>query len=139
MSSTGSQAAGTDPDAATQVEAFLGRHANTYVADRLRLDWALALADRGDFTGFERETAQLVWNTDDNQLRCCHLSKYRNASGSQVDMLARDARQSLPTRATRRRGVWPSPKRCWLTVASGGRSRINEQNQLPTAKRRSAG
>jgi soluble lytic murein transglycosylase len=130
----------TEPDAAMQVEAFFARHANTYVADRLRLDWALALADRGDFTGFERETAQLVWNTDDNQLRCyAALSKYRNASGSQVDVLARDARQLLAnTRDSAGEGCLA------LTEALLADGRISvwervralvEQNQLPTAKR----
>src|SRR5512137_2826398 len=43
-----------DPSVARDVEAFFTRHADTYVADRLRLDWALALAARGDFTGFDR-------------------------------------------------------------------------------------
>ena len=130
----------SDPDAATQAEAFIARHANTYVADRLRLDWALALADRGDFSGFEREAAQLVWNTDDSQLRCyAALSKYRNASGSQADVLARDARQLLAnTRDSAGEGCLA------LTEALLADSRISvwervralvEQNQLPTAKR----
>ncbi|MBS1134486.1 MAG: lytic transglycosylase, partial [Burkholderiaceae bacterium] len=130
----------SDPDAATQAEAFIARHADTYVADRLRLDWALALADRGDFSGFEREAAQLVWNTDDSQLRCyAALSKYRNASGSQSDVLARDARQLLAnTRDSAGEGCLA------LTEALLADSRISvwervralvEQNQLPTAKR----
>ncbi len=130
----------SDPDAATQAEAFIARHTNTYVADRLRLDWALALADREDFSGFEREAAQLVWNTDDSQLRCyAALSKYRNASGSQSDVLARDARQLLAnTRDSAGEGCLA------LTEALLADSRISvwervralvEQNQLPTAKR----
>ena len=130
----------SDPDAATQAEAFIARHADTHVADRLRLDWALALADRGDFSGFEREAAQLVWNTDDSQLRCyAALSKYRNASGSQSDVLARDARQLLAnTRDSAGEGCLA------LTEALLADSRISvwervralvEQNQLPTAKR----
>jgi len=129
-----------DPDTATRAEAFVARHANTYVADRLRLDWALALADRGDFSGFEREAAQLVWNTDDSQLRCyAALSKYRNASGSQADVLARDARQLLAnTRDSAGEGCLA------LTEALLADGRISvwervralvEQNQLPTAKR----
>ena len=129
-----------DPDAAMPAEAFIARHANTYVADRLRLDWALALADRGDFSGFEREAAQLVWNTDDSQLRCyAALSKYRNASGSQADVLARDARQLLAnTRDSAGEGCLA------LTEALLADGRISvwervralvEQNQLPTAKR----
>lgn len=130
----------SDRDAATQAQAFIARHSNTYIADRLRLDWALALADRGDFSGFEREAAQLVWNTDDSQLRCyAALSKYRNASGSQADVLARDARQLLAnTRDSAGEGCLA------LTEALLADSRISvwervralvEQNQLPTAKR----
>jgi len=130
----------SDSDAAMQAEAFIARYANTYVADRLRLDWALALADRGDFSGFEREAAQLVWNTDDSQLRCyAALSKYRNASGSQADVLARDARQLLAnTRDSAGEGCLA------LTEALLADGRISvwervralvEQNQLPTAKR----
>ena len=68
------------------MEAFFTRHADTYVADRLRLDWALALAARDDFTGFDRESAKLVWNTDDGQLRCfMALSRYRTAAGQQAE------------------------------------------------------
>lgn len=129
-----------DPSAAAQVEDFFARHAGTYIADRLRLDWALALADRGDFTGFDRETAQLIWNTDDSQLRCyAALSRYRVASGSQADVVAREARQLLAnTRDSAGEGCLA------LTEALLADGRISvwervralvEQNQLPTAKR----
>jgi soluble lytic murein transglycosylase len=130
----------TDADAATQVEAFFGRHAGSYIADRLRLDWALTLADRGDFSGFEREAAQLVWNTDDNQLRCYSaLSRYRVASGSQVDTLARDARQLLAnTRDSAGEGCLALTEALLADdrIAVWERVRaLVEQNQLPTAKR----
>jgi len=129
-----------DQSISVQVEEFLARYPGSYIADRLRLDWALALADRGDFSGFEREAALLVWNTDDNQFRCYStLSRYRVASGSQLDVLARDARQLLAnTRDSAGEGCLA------LTEALLADGRISvwervralvEQNQLSTAKR----
>jgi soluble lytic murein transglycosylase len=129
-----------DPVVATEVESFFTRHADTYIADRLRLDWSLALANRGDFTGFEREAGRLVWNTDDSQVRCYSiLARYRNSSGSQSDVVAREARQMLAnTRDSAGEGCLA------LTEALLADERISvwervralvEQNQLPTAKR----
>lgn len=78
------------------VAAFVARHAGTYIADRMRLDWALALGARGDLAALEREAAQLVWGTDDGQLRCyLALARYRDAVGQQADVYAREARQLL--------------------------------------------
>jgi len=130
----------TEAAAAAKFEEFRARYPDTYISDRLRLDWALALADRGDFTGFEHEAGQLVWNTDDNQLRCYGaLARYRNASGPQLEVLARDARQLLAnTRDSAGEGCLT------LTEALLADGRISlwdrvralvEQNQLPTAKR----
>jgi soluble lytic murein transglycosylase len=130
----------SDSSAVTTVEAFFAAHPNTYIADRLRLDWALALADRGDFTAFDAQASQLVWNTDDSQLRCyVALSRYRVASGSQSDVVAREARQLLAnTRDSAGEGCLA------LTEALLADGRISvwervralaEQNQLPTAKR----
>jgi soluble lytic murein transglycosylase len=130
----------SDPAVSVQVEEFLARYPNSYVGDRLRLDWTFALADRGDFSGFDREAALLVWNTDDNQFRCYStLSRYRNASGSQADVLARDARLLLAnTRDSAGEGCLA------LTDALLTDGRISvwervralvEQNQLSTAKR----
>ena len=124
----------------TQVEEFLARYPETYIADRLRLDWALALADRGDFTGFEREAAQTRLEHRRQPVALLQpLSRYRNASGSQLDVLARDARQLLAnTRDSAGEGCLA------LTEALLADSRISvwervralvEQNQLPTAKR----
>ncbi len=130
----------SDPAISVQVEDFLARYPGSYVGDRLRLDWTFALADRGDFSGFEREAALLVWNTDDNQFRCYSLlSRYRNASGAQADVLARDARLLLAnTRDSAGEGCLA------LTEALLADGRISvwervralvEQNQLSTAKR----
>ncbi len=129
-----------DAAVALEVDDFLSRHANTYIADRLRLDWAFALADRGDFTGFEREARLQIWNTDDSQFRCYSLlASYRNASESQAEVLARDARQLLANmRDSAGEGCLA------LTEALLADQRISvwdrvralvEQNQLPTAKR----
>ncbi len=129
-----------DPAVVTAVEDFFTRHADTYIADRLRLDWSLALADRGDFTSFNREAGRLVWNTDDSQLRCYSaLARYRNAVNSQTDVAAREARQLLAnTRDSAGEGCLA------LTEALLADERISvwervralvEQNQLPTAKR----
>ncbi len=112
-----------------------------YVADRLRLDWSLALADRGDFTGFEREAGRLIWNTR-RHVSCAataRLSRYRNSSSAQTDIAAREARQLLAnTRDSAGDGCLA------LTEALLADGRISvwervralvEQNQLPTAKR----
>ena len=129
-----------EPATETAVADFFARYPDTYLADRLRLDWALALADRGDFTAFEREARRLVWSADDTQLRCYGaLARFRSASGSQVDVVAREARQMLAnTRDSAGEGCLA------LTEALLADGRISvwdrvralvEQNQLPTAKR----
>jgi soluble lytic murein transglycosylase len=129
-----------DPAVAGDVEAFFARHADTYVADRLRLDWALALAARGDFTGFDREAARLVWNTDDGQVRCyAALSRYRAATNQQAEAYAREARQLLAnTRDSAGDGCLAltearlGPRR--HAPRARGRAPV-EQNQFPTARR----
>jgi soluble lytic murein transglycosylase len=129
-----------DPAVANDVEAFLTRHADTYVADRLRLDWALALAARDDFTGFDRESAKLVWNTDDGQLRCfMALSRYRTASGQQAEVQAREARQLLAnTRDSAGEGCLALTEALLADGRISAWERVRalvEQNQFATAKR----
>src|SRR5512139_1137570 len=129
-----------DPAIQTDVSTFFARYADTYIADRLRLDWALALAARGDFTAFDREAAKLVWGQDDGQLRCyIALSRYRSSADQQAELYAREARQLLAnTRDSAGEGCLA------LTEALLADGRISvwervralvEQNQLPTAKR----
>ena len=129
-----------EPRTEADVAQFMRRHADTYIADRLRFDWALALANRGDYAGFEREAALLAWWTDDAQLRCyLALSKYRKAVGPQAEEFARDARQLLAnTKESTGEGCLA------LTEALLADDRISvwervralvEQNQLDTAKR----
>jgi soluble lytic murein transglycosylase len=129
-----------DPAVATDVAAFLARHADTYIADRLRLDWALALAARGDFTGFEREAALLVWGTDDNQLRCyAMLSRYRAGSDQRAEAVAREARQLLAnTRDSADEGCLALTEALLEDGRVSAWDRVRalvEQNQLATAKR----
>ncbi|MBA2413391.1 MAG: lytic transglycosylase domain-containing protein [Burkholderiaceae bacterium] len=129
-----------DPKVATDVAQFASRHADTYIADRLRFDWTLALASRGDYQGFEREAAQLVWWTDDTQFRCYQaLSKFKRVNGSQAETAAREARQLLANLKD------AGGEGCLaLTEALLAAGRISvwdrvralvEQNQLDTAKR----
>jgi soluble lytic murein transglycosylase len=59
------------------VRDFFARHPDAYVSERLRLEWLLARGARGDFAGYERDAALLVWNQDDAQLRCYRaLARY---------------------------------------------------------------
>jgi soluble lytic murein transglycosylase len=123
-----------------EVEKFLARHADTYIADRMRLDWSLALAARGDLAGMEREAARLIWGTDDGQLRCfLALARYRAATGQQADVLARDARQLLAnTRDSAGEGCLALTEGLLADGRISVWERVRalvEQNQLATAKR----
>jgi len=130
----------TDPRVASEVEAFFVRNPNSYLADRLRLDWALALGDRGDFIGFDTEARRLIWNTDDGQFRCFSaLSRYRSAVGSQIDPAAREARTLL---ANVKDSAGDGCMALTEALLADGRisawDRVRalvEQNQLATAKR----
>ena len=51
---------------------FFARHPGTYVADRVRLDWLLALGSRRQFDVLLRERPPLVWG-DDAQLLCYEM------------------------------------------------------------------
>jgi soluble lytic murein transglycosylase len=134
------QTRSSDPAVPAQVEDFFKRHAGTYIADRLRLDWALALGERGDLSGFENEARQLVWNTDDSQLRCfAALARYRSAQASQQEVLARDARQLLAnTRDSAGEGCLALTEALLADGRISAWERVRalvEQNQLFTAKR----
>jgi soluble lytic murein transglycosylase len=129
-----------DPAIETDVSTFFNRYPDTYIADRLRLDWALALAGRGDFTGFDREAAKLIWGQDDGQLRCyIALSRYRSSTDQQAEAQAREARQLL---ANVRDSAGDGCLALTEALLADGRiaawERVRalvEQNQLPTAKR----
>ena len=61
---------------ASQVQAFLSRHANTRVADQLRADWMKWLGRRGQWEAFAAERALLV--NSDQELDCYTLSQRRS-------------------------------------------------------------
>ena len=131
-----------EPGVAADVAQFMRRHADSYIADRLRFDWALQLAKRGDYPGLEREAAQLLpgWWTDESPLLCyLALSKYRKATAQQADVFARDARQLL---ANTKSSAGDGCLELTETLLADGRVSIwdrvralVEQNQFDTAKR----
>jgi soluble lytic murein transglycosylase len=131
----------TDPpeqiDAA--VARFIERHAGTLIADRMRLEWLLALGARGDLATFEREFPQLVWN-DDGQLRCyAMLARYTRNEGRRIDELAREARRVLAV--SRESGGEGCTALADALLASGHISpwarvrALVAHNQIATAKR----
>ena len=76
------------------VEAFFKRHAETYLADRLRMEWLLALGARRDFERFAAEHPALVWQHDDHQVRCyAALVRLQRQPADAVRL--REARQVL--------------------------------------------
>jgi soluble lytic murein transglycosylase len=129
-----------DADLAQRVADFQKRHAKTFLADRLRLDWALALGARGDLDGLQREAAQLIWWTDDSQLRCyLALVRFRRAEAQQVDVFAREARQLLAnTRDSGGDGCLALTEGLLAEGRISAWERVRalvEQNQFTTAKR----
>jgi soluble lytic murein transglycosylase len=78
------------------VRTFLERYPGTYLSDRLRADWLLALGSRGEYGAFEAQLRQLIWNHDDMQIRCfATLSAYALEASGLRDALAREARSRL--------------------------------------------
>ena len=124
------------------VQAFIARHPDSYLADRLRMEWLLALAARGDFAAFEREHPALVWQHDDWQVRCwAALVRYRKAraEAAAAETVAREARRML---AANRESGGEGCVALTDALADDGRlsvwERVRglvEQNQSATAKR----
>ncbi len=119
------------------VSDFFARHRGTYLADRLRLDWLLALGARGDFDTFTRELPALVWG-DDAQIRCyALLARYLRERRN--DALGREARHLLS--ATRESGTEACVALTDALLQDGRLSvwervrALVEQNQFATAKR----
>jgi soluble lytic murein transglycosylase len=83
-------------DDGTAVRAFFERHPGTYLSDRLRADWLLALGSRGEYAAFESQARGQIWNRDDPQIRCyATLARYALDGGGRREDLARDARRQL--------------------------------------------
>jgi soluble lytic murein transglycosylase len=116
---------------------FLARHAGTYIADRLRLEWLLALGARGDYDTFLRERPALVWNTD-AQIDCyAMLARYVRDGRSEA--IAQEGRQLLArTRESASEGCTALADALLaddrLPVWERLRALV-EQNQLATARR----
>jgi soluble lytic murein transglycosylase len=53
---------------APEVQAFFKQHANTYVAELLRVDWLKVLGKRGEWAEFQRQAA--LYPRDDLEVRC---------------------------------------------------------------------
>ncbi len=62
----------TEPKADSRGGEFINRHADTYIADRLRFDWSLwRWRAAATIQAIRTEAAQLCgWWTDDPQFRC---------------------------------------------------------------------
>jgi soluble lytic murein transglycosylase len=84
-----------DPDEQL-VRPFLTRYEGSLLADRLRGEWLLVLAARGDWAGFDAERRRLVWGGDDAQMACWTLlSRYTLDDGTRREAIAREARRTL--------------------------------------------
>ena len=122
------------------VAAFFNRHPGTYLADRLRMEWLLALGARRDFARFAAEQPQLVWQHDDQQVRCyAALLRYRRDDGRPAPERAREARLLLAgTRDAGGEGCMALTE-ALLTdgrISAWDRVRaLAENNQLGAAKR----
>jgi soluble lytic murein transglycosylase len=83
-------------DDGTDERAFIARYPDTYLSDRLRADWLLALGGRGDYVAFQAQARGQIWNRDDAQIRCyTTLANYALDSGARRDDLAVQARHQL--------------------------------------------
>jgi len=83
-------------DDGSAARSFFDRYPGTYLSDRLRADWLLALGARGDYTTFQTAARGQIWNRDDPQIRCyASLATYALDSGAHRDDLAREARAQL--------------------------------------------
>jgi soluble lytic murein transglycosylase len=122
------------------VQAFFAKYPDSFLADRLRMEWLLALGQRGDLEAFAREQPALVWQHDDWQVRCyAALVKYQRNSNDEV---AREARQML---ASNRESGGDGCMQLTEALFADGRlspwERVRglvEQNQFGTAKRLAA-
>jgi soluble lytic murein transglycosylase len=122
------------------VAAFFKRHPDSYLADRLRMEWLLVLGARRDFARFAAEQPQLVWQHDDHQVRCyAALLRYQRDDGRPVAERAREARLLLA--GTRDAGGEGCMALTEALLADGRISpwdrvrALAENNQLSAAKR----
>ncbi len=67
----------------SEIRAFMDRHAGTYYEDRLRNDWLLLLAKKGDWSGFSAELPRYRMN-DDREVQCYDLMLRHRAGEADV-------------------------------------------------------
>src|SRR5579864_7192706 len=86
----------TGEDDGTAVRSFFERYPGTWLSDRLRADWMLALGARADYATFQAQAREMIWNRDDDQIRCyAALAAYALEAGPRRDDLVREARALL--------------------------------------------
>jgi soluble lytic murein transglycosylase len=86
----------TGEDDGSAVRAFFERYPGTYLSDRLRADWLLALGSHGEYAAFENQTRGQIWNRDDAQIRCyAALAAYALDTRGRRDDLGREAHRQL--------------------------------------------
>ena len=66
-----------------EIRAFMDRHAGTYYEDRLRNDWLLQLARKGDWANFQAELPRYRMN-DDREVQCYDLMQRHRAGEADV-------------------------------------------------------
>jgi len=80
----------------TGVRPFLARFPGTLLADRLRAEWLMELATKGDLATFDAERRRLVLGGDDAQLSCYTLlARYALDDGHRREQIGREARRTL--------------------------------------------
>ncbi len=80
----------------TAAQAFLRRYADTPLAARMRADWLMALARKGDFAAFEKLRPTLGGVITDSQLVCASwLASYDQSAPARRKKVALGARRVL--------------------------------------------
>lgn len=80
----------------TAAQAFLRRYADTPLAARMRADWLMALARKGDFAAFEKLRPTLGGVITDSQLVCASwLASYDQSAPARSKKTALEARRVL--------------------------------------------
>jgi soluble lytic murein transglycosylase len=119
------------------VAQFFERHPGTFVADRLRLEWLLALGARDDLDTYAREQPALIWG-DDPRIRCYSmLVSYQRARND--ESAGRDSRKLLSnTKESTAEGCATLADRLIADGRMSAWERVRtlvEQGQPATAKR----
>lgn len=121
------------------VRRFFARHADTYIADRLRMEWLRARGARGDFAGYEREAALQIWNHDDEQVACYRALARLDGAGPAPPGVEADVRRLLlETRDVGGDGCMALAERLIRDGYADPWERVRvlvEQNRYATAKR----